>query len=125
MPSPLPTEAELSILQVLWQRGPSTVREAHQALETSRAVGYTTVLKLLQIMTEKGLVTRDTAQRAHVYEAAVGEDAVQQHLIHTLLDQAFGGSAKKLILQALSVKESTAEELDEIRALLDEIERRS
>ena len=93
MSSPLPTEAELTLLQVLWKRGPSTVREVHQGLARSNEVGYTTVLKLLQIMTEKRLVTRDTSQRAHVYEAVVGEESVQRHMVHDLLDQAFGGSA--------------------------------
>lgn len=125
MALPTPTDAELALLHVLWSRGPATVRAVHEALAPSHEVGYTTVLKLLQIMAEKGLVSRDTSQRAHVYEAAVGQEAVQQDLVRALLERAFGGSAEKLVLRALSVKGTSAEELDEIRALLDKLEKRS
>ena len=118
----MPTDAELAILQVLWKRGPSTVRVVHETLEGEREVGYTTVLKFLQIMTEKGLVTRDTAQRAHVYAPAVDEQQVQQHMVTDLLGRAFGGSAEKLILRVLSAKGSTSDEFAEIRRLLDDIE---
>lgn len=115
--TPQPTPAELDLLRVLWQRGPSTVRDLHAAVE--RDVGYTTVLKLLQIMTEKGLVTRDAATRSHVYTAAVSEDDTQRRLVADLLDRAFGGSRLDLVLQALSATPATTEELRQIRALLD------
>ena len=117
--TPQPTPAELELLRVLWQRGPSTVREVHADLE--RDVGYTTVLKLLQIMTEKGLVTRDAAARSHVYTAAVSEDATQQRLVADLLDRAFGGSRLDLVMQALSAAPTTRAELRQIRALLDSL----
>jgi BlaI family penicillinase repressor len=117
--TPQPTPAELELLRVLWQRGPSTVRDVHADLE--REVGYTTVLKLLQIMTEKGLVTRDAASRSHVYSAAVSEDATQQRLVADLLDRAFGGSRLDLVMQALSAAPTTREELRQIRALLDSL----
>ena len=112
-----PTDAELGILNVLWERGPSTVRQVAEAL--GREAGYTTVLKLLQIMTEKGLVTRDEASRTHVYAAAFSEDQTQRQLVSDLLERAFGGSAAKLVLQALAANRSTPEELAEIRKLLD------
>ncbi len=115
--TPQPTPAELDLLRVLWQRGPSTVRDLHAAVE--RDVGYTTVLKLLQIMTEKGLVTRDASARSHVYTAAVSEDDTQRRLVADLLDRAFGGSRLDLVMQALSATPATREELRQIRALLD------
>jgi predicted transcriptional regulator len=115
--TPQPTPAELDLLRVLWQRGPSTVRDVHAAVE--RDVGYTTVLKLLQIMTEKGLVTRDASARSHVYTAAVSEDDTQRRLVADLLDRAFGGSRLDLVMQALSATPTTREELRQIRALLD------
>ena len=117
--TPQPTPAELELLRVLWQRGPSTVRDVHADLD--RDVGYTTVLKLLQIMIEKGLVTRDAAARSHVYAAAVSEDATQQRLVADLLDRAFGGSRLDLVMQALSGAPTTREELRQIRALLDSL----
>ncbi len=116
-----PTTAELAILNVLWDRGPSTVREVQYALE-DQVVGYTTVLKMLQIMLDKGLVLRDDSSRAHVYESAFPAEQVQSHLVENLLDDAFKGSAKNLILRALSVKPSTPAELDEIRKLIDKLE---
>lgn len=117
-----PTNAELSILSVLWQRGPSTVREVHAALGADRteAVGYTTILKLLQIMTEKKLVKRDTRARTHVYAAAVSEATTRGHLLSDLVDRAFGGSSLALVLQALSTTRATPAELEQIRRLLDE-----
>ena len=117
-----PTNAELAILGVLWQRGPSTVRDVHDALRTARteAVGYTTVLKLLQIMTEKKLVKRDTRSRTHVYAAAVSEATTRGHLLYDLVDRAFGGSSLALVLQALSTTRATPAELEQIRRLLDE-----
>ena len=120
---PNPTNAELQILRVLWRRGPSTVREVLEELEDSRPVGYTTVLKLLQIMTDKQLVTRDSATRTHVYTANVSENSTQQRLVSDLMDRAFGGSARELIQQALSGRRASAEELDAIRQLLDDLER--
>src|SRR5712691_2932702 len=121
-PIPRPTDAELSILRVLWERGPSTVREVHDILSTSQATGYTTVLKLLQIMTEKGLVVRDESQRAHVYEARHSEQRTQRQILADLVDRAFGGSSAKLVMQALSGQKTSAAELTEIRELLDRLE---
>ena len=117
-----PTPAELEILRVLWARGPSTVRDVHEALGPARDTGYTTVLKLLQIMAEKGLVARDETARAHVYAARAGESATQRQLVRELLDRAFGGSAAKLVMQALSTRAATPDEIAGIRRLLDEME---
>lgn len=117
-----PTEAELAILRVLWDRGPSTVREVTRALAAERGTGYTTALKLLQIMAEKGLVRRNESARSHVYEPAVPADVTRKHLLEDLLDKAFGGSAQRLVLQALSSQRATPEELAEIRRLLDQLE---
>ena len=117
-----PTDAELAILRVLWQRGPSTVRDVHDELNRDGATGYTTILKLLQIMTEKGLVVRDEAQRAHIYESRYGEQKTQRQLLSDLADRAFGGSAAKLVMQALSGRKATAEELSAIRELLERLE---
>jgi predicted transcriptional regulator len=119
---PRPTDAELAILRVLWQRGPSTVREIHDDMNRENATGYTTVLKLLQIMTEKGLVVRDERQRAHVYESKYSEQKTQRQLLTDLADRAFGGSATKLVMQALTGRKASAEELDAIRDLLNRIE---
>jgi predicted transcriptional regulator len=122
--TPRPTDAELAILRVLWDRGPSTVREVHDALRASQKSGYTTVLKLLQIMTDKGIVVRDETQRAHVYVPRLTEQRTQRQLLGDLVDRAFGGSSEKLVLQALSGRRATAEELRNIRALIDELEER-
>ena len=119
---PQPTDAELAILQVLWSRGASTVREVHEAFSETRATGYTTTLKLMQIMVDKGLLTRDASSRTHVYQASGDQDRTQHQLVRNLLDRAFGGSSKKLIMQALSANKSTAGELAEIRELLDSLE---
>src|SRR5918911_3762790 len=116
---PRPTDAELTILRVLWARGPSTVRQVHDVLGRERPAAYTTALKLLQIMTEKGLVERDERDRTHIYRARLTEDQTQRQLVRDLLDRAFGGSASKLVMQALSAKRATPEELGEIRRLLD------
>src|SRR5690348_14024784 len=112
-----PTDAELAILRVLRARGPSTVRQV--AAELGKDTGYTTALKLLQIMAEKGLVLRDESARTHVYRAASTEDQTQRQLVTDLLDRAFGGSAAKLVMQALSTSKASPEELAEIRRLLD------
>ncbi len=120
-PPPRPTDAELEILRVLWERGPSTVRQVHDAIGAARDTGYTTVLKLLQIMAEKGLVDRDQSQRSHVYRARYAEEETQRQLVQDLLARAFGGSAEKLVMQALSAKRASKAELDEIRRLLDKM----
>jgi predicted transcriptional regulator len=120
--TPKPTEAELAILRVLWNRGPSTVRDVHDALSATQGSGYTTVLKTLQIMTDKGLVVRDESQRAHVYTPRLSEQRTQRQLLGDLMDRAFGGSSAKLVLQALSGRRATGDELRDIRALLDELE---
>jgi len=121
-PTIRPTNGELAILGVLWHRGPSTVREVHEALREGReeSVGYTTILKLLQIMTEKKLVKRDTRSRTHVYAAAVSEATTRGHLLSDLVERAFGGSSLALVLQALSSARATPAELEQIRRLLDE-----
>jgi BlaI family penicillinase repressor len=121
--APKPTGAELEILGVLWQRGPSTVRDVYNVLVHSRPVGYTTVLKLMQNMTDKGLVHRNESQRAHIYEALAPRDATQKQLVRDLLDRAFSGSASSLVMQALSARHTSSEELAQIRKLLDEYER--
>jgi predicted transcriptional regulator len=113
-----PTDAELAILRVLWARGPSTVREVAQ--EMDRESAYTTILKFLQIMTDKGLVSRDESPRTHVYEAVLSEGETQRQLVRDLLDRAFDGSAAKLVMQALASKKTSRKELDEIRKLLDQ-----
>jgi predicted transcriptional regulator len=122
---PKPTEAELTLLRVLWRRGPSTVREVWEQAGRSQKTGYTTVLKIMQIMAEKGLVKRDETERSHVYEAAVTEDQTHRQVIGHLLDRVFSGSAHKLVMHALASKKATPAELAEIRKLLDEIERGS
>jgi predicted transcriptional regulator len=117
---PRPTDAELSILRILWDRGPSTVRQVHDELARERpAAAYTTALKLLQIMTEKGLVDRDERDRTHVYRARLSQETTQRQLVRDLLDRAFGGSASKLVLQALATKRASAEELRDIRKAID------
>ena len=117
---PKPTEAELAILRVLWERGPSTVRQVQETLERDRPTGYTTALKMLQIMTEKGLVQRNTTERTHVYRARRSEQQTQRQLVGDLLERAFDGSAARLVMQALATRRATPEELDEIRRLLDQ-----
>jgi BlaI family penicillinase repressor len=121
---PQPTRAELAILRVLWKQGRCTVRQVHEALqeEQDKDTGYTTVLKLLQNMTEKGLVRRDERERTHVYEPAINEQKTQRDLLRDLMDRAFGGSAASLVIQALSMKKASPEELEEIRKLLDKHE---
>jgi BlaI family transcriptional regulator, penicillinase repressor len=116
---PRPTDAELGILRILWQRGPSTVRQVHDVLGRERPSAYTTALKLLQIMAEKGLVSRDERERTHIYHARVSEEQTQRQLVRDLLDRAFGGSSSKLVMQALAARRASSEELSEIRRLLD------
>lgn len=122
---PRPTDAELAILRVLWDRGPSTVREVTEALQEERGTGYTTALKLLQIMTEKGLVQRDDSQRTHVYRAVAPAEVTQRQLVGDLLERAFRGSTQQLVLQVLSSKKASRAELAEIRQLLDEMEKKA
>jgi BlaI family penicillinase repressor len=117
--TPRPTDAELAILRVLWERGPSTVRQVHDVLGRERPTAYTTALKLLQIMTEKGLVRRDETDRTHIYHPRLTEEQTQRQLIRDLLDRAFGGSASKLVMQALAARRASAEELGEIRRLIE------
>ena len=119
MPTPRPTDAELTILRVLWNLGPSTVRQVHDVLSRGRPTAYTTALKLLQIMTEKGLVRRDERDRSHIYHPRLSEQQTQQQLIRDLLDRAFGGSSSKLVMQALATERASTEELREIRKMLD------
>src|SRR5512142_3442116 len=119
---PKPTDAELAILRVIWEQGPSTVRQIQQVLDRARPTGYTTVLKLLQIMTEKGLVRRDERERSHVYRARLSQDQTQQQLLGDLLDRAFAGSTSRLVMQALTSRKASPEELAAIRRLLDEWE---
>ena len=118
-----PTDAELAVLRVLWQRGPSTVREVHDVLNAEKPTGYTTVLKFMQIMHDKGFLVRDESQRSHVYQPRVPAEKTQRQLVAELLERAFEGSARNLVMQALSAKKVSPEELAQIRALLDEIER--
>jgi predicted transcriptional regulator len=116
---PRPTDAELAILRVLWERGPSTVRHVHEQLARGRQAAYTTSLKLLQIMTEKGLVERDERERTHVYRAKLGKEQTQRQLVRDLVDRAFGGSAATLVLQALASRRATPAELRDIRDAID------
>jgi BlaI family penicillinase repressor len=122
---PRPTDAELEILTVLWSRGPSTVRTVHEIIAARKPTQYTTVLKMLQIMDQKGLVQRDQAQRAHVYQASQPCETTQRQLAGDLLQRAFGGSAKSLMLGALSSRKASKEELAELRQFLIEYEKRS
>lgn len=117
-----PTDAELGILRVLWEAGPSTVRDVHAVLDKDTATGYTTVLKQLQIMTDKGLVERDETQRAHVYRTHSPQEEVQRGLVGDLVDRAFNGSASQLVLQALSARPASARDVAAIRQLLDDME---
>ena len=120
---PRPTEAELEILTVLWSRGPSTVREVHEVIAARKPTQYTTVLKMLQIMAEKELVRRNEKQRAHVYEPAKPREWTQRQIAGDLLQRAFDGSARNLVMGALSARKASKEELAELRKLLDEYEK--
>ena len=124
-PLPPPTDAELEILRALWQRGASTVREIHDELGATKTVGYTTVLKQMQVMHQKGLLTRSERFRSHVYEPAVERSVTQRQLASTILQQAFDGSARGLLQSALAGRKVDARELDEIRKLLDDVQKRA
>jgi predicted transcriptional regulator len=117
-----PTEGELSILRVLWERGPRSVRDIQRVMDSTKPTGYTTVLKLLQIMTEKGLVERDESKRPQIYRAKYSQERTQRQLLKDLVDRAFGGSVKTLVLQALATKKSSPEELEAMEKLLDRFE---
>ena len=119
-----PTESELEILQVLWQKGQATVREVHEELFKLRDIGYTTALKLLQIMFEKGLVTRDDSSKTHVYSAAVTREKTQQVIVGKMINSLFSGSPSELVMQALGNHRASAEELDEIQKLLDDLRKK-
>lgn len=120
---PKPTESELEILQVLWENGPSSVRHVNDKLSERREVGYTTTLKLMQIMHEKGLVNRNTDARSHIYEAAVSRDKTQLNLLGNFVDSVFSGSAMDLVMQALGNHNASREELDRIKALIERLEK--
>jgi predicted transcriptional regulator len=118
-----PTESELEILQILWTKGLATVREVHEELAKTKDAGYTTTLKLMQIMHEKGLVKRDDSMRTHVYQAAVNKEKTQKHLLSKMINSLFGGSPTQLVIQALGNSEHKAsrEELEEIQAILNQL----
>lgn len=120
-----PTESELEILQILWDKGLATVRDVHESLSATKDVGYTTTLKLMQIMHEKGLVKRDESMRTHVYQASVNKEKTQKHILGKMIDTLFGGSSTQLILQALGNSETktSPEELDQIQKLLDNLKK--
>jgi BlaI family penicillinase repressor len=117
-----PTDRELTILRILWDNGPSTVRQVNEAMSQDKNTGYTTTLKLMQIMSEKGLVLRDDSQFKHVYRPALTEEKAQKQLVGDLLEKAFSGSAEKLVMRALSAKKVSAKELAGIKKILDEFE---
>ena len=121
--TPKPTASELEILHVLWERGPSTVRDVHEALSAHKPIGYTSVLKLMQIMTAKGTVRRDEQQRAHVYEAVQPAEKTKRQLAADVLQRVFDGSASELMMHALAGRKTSKEEVEELRRLLDEYER--
>src|SRR5258708_35624954 len=116
-----PTESELEILQILWTKGVATVREVHEELAHTKDVGYTTTLKLMQIMNEKGIVKRDDSMRTHIYQAAVNKERTQKHLLSKMIDSLFGGSSTQLVIQALGETKASPDELQKIQALLDEL----
>jgi len=124
MTTPKPTASELEILQVLWERGPSTVREVHEALSAKRPIGYTSVLKFMQIMTVKGTVRRNEEQRAHVYEAVQPAEKTKRQLAMDVLQRVFDGSASDLMMHALAGRKASKEEIEEMRCLLSEYERK-
>ncbi|OQP39887.1 transcriptional regulator [Niastella yeongjuensis] len=116
-----PTESELEILQILWKKGNASVREVHEELLATKEAGYTTTLKLMQIMHEKGLVKRDDSSKTHIYQAAVSKEKTQKHLLNKMIDSLFGGSPGELVMQALGNHKASAEELEEIQKILDNL----
>lgn len=122
MSLPKPTDSELAILQELWKRGPSTVKVIHEALSATRDIGYTTALKLMQIMHEKGLLTREREGKTHIYQPAVSQEKIQNQLLNKLVDTAFQGSAMKLIMQALGNQNTSTDELTQIKSFIEKLE---
>jgi len=118
-----PTESELEILQILWTKGLATVREVHEELAHIKDAGYTTTLKLMQIMNEKGLVKRDDSMRTHIYQAAVNKERTQRHLLSKMIDSLFGGSSTQLVIQALGETKASPDELEKIQALLNDLKK--
>ena len=118
-----PTESELEILKILWLKGLATVREVHEDLAATKDVGYTTTLKLMQIMNEKGLVKRDDSMRTHIYQAAVNKEKTQKHLLGKMIDNLFGGSPTQLVIQALGEHKASPDELEKIQALLNDLKK--
>ncbi|OQP65626.1 BlaI/MecI/CopY family transcriptional regulator [Niastella populi] len=118
-----PTESELEILQILWKKGNASVREVHEELLQTKEAGYTTTLKLMQIMHEKGLVKRDDSIKTHIYQAAVSKEKTQKHLLNKMIDTVFGGSPGELVMQALGNHKASAEELEEIQKILDNLKK--
>ena len=118
-----PTESELGILQILWKKGNASVREVHEELLQTKEAGYTTTLKLMQIMHEKGLVTRDDSIKTHIYQPAVSKEKTQKHLLNKMIDTVFGGSPGELVMQALGNHKASAEELEEIQKILDNLKK--
>ena len=118
-----PTESELEILQILWKKGNASVREVHEELLVTKEAGYTTTLKLMQIMHEKGLVKRDDSIKTHIYQAAVSKEKTQKHLLNKMIDSLFGGSPGELVMQALGNHKASAEELEEIQKMLDNLKK--
>jgi predicted transcriptional regulator len=118
-----PTESELEILQVLWQKGTASVREVHEELSKTKEAGYTTTLKLMQIMHEKGLVKRDASVKTHIYQPAVSREKTQKHLLGKMIDSLFGGSPTQLVIQALGDHQASPSELEEIQKLLDSLKK--
>ncbi|MCX2451028.1 BlaI/MecI/CopY family transcriptional regulator [Pedobacter sp. PLR] len=116
-----PTESELEILQILWEKGHCTVREVHEILEMNKEAGYTTTLKLMQIMAEKGLVSRDTSSKTHIYRALVNQEKTEQHLVSKMIDNVFNGSAARLVMQALGNHSASKDEIDSIKKYLDNL----
>lgn len=118
-----PTESELEILQILWEKGACTVRAVHEILEKNKDAGYTTTLKLMQIMHEKGLVSRDTSSKTHIYSALINQEKTQQHLVNRMIDNVFNGSAARLVMQALGGHKASKDEIDSIKKYLDELDK--
>lgn len=119
-----PTESELEILQVLWQKGKATVREVHEELVTNKDIGYTTTLKLMQIMNEKGLVNRNDSARTHIYKATNNKENTQKFLLNKFISNLFGGSSSQLVLQALGSQKVSAEELNQIQSLINDLKKK-
>jgi BlaI family penicillinase repressor len=119
-----PTESELEILQILWEKGTCTVRDVHEVLEKTKDAGYTTTLKLMQIMHEKGLVERDTSAKTHIYKALINQQKTQQHLVNKMINNVFNGSAARLVMQALGNHSASKEEIDSIKNYLDQLSKK-